>query len=185
MLNFESMNKEYRARIHYRTEVLLDKLIEDHVLKGGKFDAQKITQFFGTSCRIAQLVTDLEIGTGLDPLPLEEKDEDTHSSETINKSISDAQTFTPDEARWPTVVLTDERDLGEDDTEGPPGSGGDEVGVCDPDDATDEACNHGPTGGGEVNPAEQQPVLPVAGPRKGRGHRSGPASPKVHSPSGD
>ena len=75
MLNFEGLSKAYRDRLWGEAEFFLSKMVEDHLLKGGEFDAQKITKMFGTAVCTAQLLLDLEIGTGLCPLREDDDDE--------------------------------------------------------------------------------------------------------------
>lgn len=185
MLNFEGTGRRYRERIQYRAEDLFDRMIHDHLLKGGDFDAKKITKFFGTAVRTAQLMTDLEIGTGLNPCPEEEEEENDDENCETTPAQNGLQTFTPDKegpathsvptcACQPHVVHDEVRDLGEGDTEGPPGCVGNAERVCDPDSGSDQADDNGPAGSGEVNPPEQQPVPAVTRPGTGRGHSGGP-----------
>lgn len=190
MLNFESMDKRYRERIYYATEDLLDKMITDYLIKGGQFDAQKITKFFGTACRIAQLCVDLEIGTGLNPLRGERIDEDTNRETPCDKQ-GGCQSFTRDETakqsgpRLTELVEDEVSDLGTRDTQGPPGCVGNASGVCDSECAADQADDNGPTGGGEIDAPQQQPVPAESRSREGRGHSGGPESPTIHPTSGD
>jgi len=179
MLNFEAMGKRYRERIQYRADELIDHMISDHLLKGGEFDAQKITKMFGTAVRIAQLLTDLEIGTGLDPCPEETNDQDSETP-----SQNGLQTFTPDthkphcrcEAGATPVDQCDHEvcNFGEGNPEGPTGGERDEVGVCYPDHRSDQANDNRPAGSGEINLPEQQSVPAVTRPGTGWGHSGGP-----------
>lgn len=153
MLNFETVSKEYRKRILYRVSYLFDTQVIDHLRKGGEFDAQKITRMFGAACRIAQLQTDLEIGTGLDPLEEEEED-DTNSKETDpTKCNSDDLASTAHEiaAAGGNAISN----FGTDNPQGPTGGDGNEVRVCDPDSGPDQVDDNGSTGSGEVNSVEQ------------------------------
>lgn len=74
-MNFEKMNRQLRERVHWRMEDYLDKLVRDHLLKGGKFDATKITTMFHDCVNAAQLVEDLVLGVGLNPLKDDEENE--------------------------------------------------------------------------------------------------------------
>ncbi len=175
MLNFENLSSDYRWRIQRVARDLMNRQIQDHLLKGGEFDAQKITKMFGTACRTAQLIVDLEIGTGLDPF-VEEKEYDEDNQET---QCSD------DAAELGRFIRDDVGDFGESGTERPAGSDGTPEWMVDPKRTSNPVDYHGAAGGGEVDPPEQQPVPPVTRPRTGRGHGSGPSSPPVQSPAGD
>jgi hypothetical protein len=74
-MNFEGMDRRLRDRVHWATGDLLGKVVRDHLLKGGKFDRTKMTQMFYECVRTAQLIEDLYVGTGLNPLEKEGMDE--------------------------------------------------------------------------------------------------------------
>ncbi len=170
MLNFEGMSEQYRERIRWKAQEIVDRLTMDHFLKGGKFDAPRITEFFSTAIRTAQLLADLEIGTGLDPL-MEEQNGKNYQ-ETDHQPLN---AFTPNEVG----------DLGKGDPEGPPGCSGNTVGVYDPGCQPNSSDDNGPAGGGEVNTTEQQPTPPKPGPGERGGHSGGPQGIKVHPPAID
>lgn len=182
VFNFARTSKVYRERVFYEVDHLLSKMVEDHLLKGGQFDAQKFTKMFTLAVRTAQLFVDLAIGMGLDPLPEEKDEDDKNSDATDTKDSSPASTevvpfLVPGQA-------TDQHDevgnLRSGNPKGPSGRLGNAGRVRNPNRAADQVDDNGPARGGEINPPQQQPVPPEPGPGEGRGYSSGPQGTPVY-----
>lgn len=145
---------------------MMDQIILDHLFKGGEFDATKITKKFGTVVRIAQLVTDLEIGTGLNPL--EEKKDDENDQGVKFRSVPVNPDTSPDENEVDNLRTGNPK--------GPSGCVGSKSWVCHSDSTADQTDDNGAARSGEVHPPQQQSVPTEPGPGTGRGHSGGPES---------
>lgn len=115
MLNFEATSEKYREDVRWNATEIVDTLVTDHLLKGGSFDAVKITKMFNDSIRTAQLVIDLFIGVGLSPLREGNDDENTNSNEAPTSQSED-------KCSSDLSVGDGVRNLKEGDTKGPTGS---------------------------------------------------------------
>lgn len=164
MLNFDATSKQYKEKVRWDAQDLVEDLVKDHLMKGGSFDAVKITKFFNDSIRSSQLLVDLFIGAGLSPL------EDAYDGNTNSEAATTGQ----NEGGLPANAFTTDgvSDLGKADPEGPTGSGGNEKRVAHTASEPDTADDNGTAGSGEVDAPKQQPVSAITGPGTGRGHSS-------------
>ncbi len=179
MLNFEGMKEQYRRRIRWATDDILGKLVIDYLLKGGQFDGTKITRMFSTAVRTAQLLVDLEIGTGLDPLEKDEEEEEKDTNDSNSKTTQEGG------AEVRSFGEVEVGHLGQRNPEGPTGSFGLEGRVRDPNGATDQTDDNGTAGSREVNPPQQQSAPTELGPGAGGRYSSGPEGPQVRTTSGN
>ena len=187
--NFEGMNKEYQKRVDGMASYMVDRLVMDHLLKGGDFDAQKITKLFGRAVCTAQLIVDLTIGTGLNPLEEEKNDENSEATGTRNQiqgGIVSVPTSGPNQNQPVTATdantsIHDEvSNLRSGNPEGPTGGFGNEGRVRNPNGAADQVDDHGATGGREIDSPQQQSVPTEPRPGTGWGHSSGPEGPPFY-----
>lgn len=153
MMNFAEMPVRYRERIEWETDELMGLMIKEHVVHGGKFEAEKITRMFNTACQIGQLIVDLEISSGLHILEKEDVNESNqeNKAETIGKaSRSDHEEAIAELTRKGNDIS----DLGTGDSKGPTGSDGNEGGVPHSDSESDQTSHNRAAGSGKVNLAE-------------------------------
>ncbi len=190
MFNFEKSSLQYRDRVRRTANDLIRELVRDYLLKGGEFEARKISDIFNRAVRTAMLIVDLGIGIRLDPLKPEE--EEKNDKNFIKKTNTESHITRHSPCRSPRDRLLDLQRSRDDignirsrNTEGPPGSFGNEGRVRNPNSAADQVDDNGPARGGEVNSSELESAPP--GPRPGErgGYVGGPSSTEVHTPADD
>lgn len=202
MLNFMSCEDNYRSRIRWATEELVDALVKNHLMNGGTFDSLRFTKFYNDATMTAQLLVDLGISSGLSPLEVDPDDEAPNNQTTTpeqTKNAIPANAFVSDHNGNDTgALVSDNRkflafssdedsvsDFETRDSEGLSGSDRDSGGVSRTKREPDTLDDNRSAGGGKEHAPQFKPHRVESGPGKGRGHSGGPPSPEVHTPTGD
>lgn len=129
-MNFDQSNKQYKDRVKWRAGDLLDTRITEHIKNGGALDATILTKMFHDTVAAAQIIEDLWLGSGLDPLDKVKEEENAERNHETR------------------------------DSQGPTGDQRDEVGVCNTEPSRKPSSYNGPTGGRKIDPPKLQPAPP-------------------------